>query len=109
MPTTDLSSREVTGVEARLGWRHPKRGVVPPLTFLPVLESLFKRTTDITLLELTDLNHPLLRRMQLEAPGTYHHSLVVQIRELHEFCRVTRISGDGKLVIHDAYRYALSA
>jgi putative nucleotidyltransferase with HDIG domain len=44
---------------------------------LPVLESLFKRTTDITLLELTDYNHPLLRLMQLEAPGTYHHSLVV--------------------------------
>ena len=44
---------------------------------LPILESLFKRTTDITLLELTDFNHPLLRRMQLEAPGTYHHSLVV--------------------------------
>ena len=42
---------------------------------LPVLESLFKRTTDITLLELTDYNHPLLRLMQLEAPGTYHHSL----------------------------------
>lgn len=44
---------------------------------LPVFESLFKRTTNITLLELTDYNHPLLRRMQLEAPGTYHHSLVV--------------------------------
>lgn len=44
---------------------------------LPVLEALFKRTTDITLLELTDYNHPLLRRMQMEAPGTYHHSLVV--------------------------------
>ncbi|MCR6656235.1 MAG: HDIG domain-containing protein [Opitutus sp.] len=44
---------------------------------LPVLESLFKRTTDITLLECTDYNHPLLRRMQMDAPGTYHHSLVV--------------------------------
>ncbi|MEO6874125.1 MAG: HDIG domain-containing metalloprotein, partial [Opitutaceae bacterium] len=44
---------------------------------LPVLESLFKRTTDITLLELTDYNHPLLRQLQLAAPGTYHHSLVV--------------------------------
>ena len=44
---------------------------------LPILESLFKRTTDITLLELTDYNHPLLRRMQMEAPGTYHHSLMV--------------------------------
>jgi putative nucleotidyltransferase with HDIG domain len=47
------------------------------LWLLPVLEGLFKRTTDITLLELTDYNHPLLRRMQLEAPGTYHHSLMV--------------------------------
>ncbi len=44
---------------------------------LPVLEGLFKRTTDITLLELTDYNHPLLRLMQMEAPGTYHHSLIV--------------------------------
>jgi putative nucleotidyltransferase with HDIG domain len=44
---------------------------------LPVLEALFRRTTDITLLELTDFNHPLLRRMQMETPGTYHHSLVV--------------------------------
>ncbi len=45
--------------------------------FLPLFENLFKVTTDVTLLELTDFNHPLLRRMQLEAPGTYHHSLMV--------------------------------
>jgi len=45
--------------------------------FLPVWETLFKTTTSITLLELTDFNHPLLRRMQLEAPGSYHHSLMV--------------------------------
>lgn len=45
--------------------------------FLPVFEHLFKVTTEITLLELTDFNHPLLRRMQIEAPGTYHHSLMV--------------------------------
>lgn len=44
---------------------------------IPILEVLFKRTTDITLLELTDTNHPVLKRMQLAAPGTYHHSLVV--------------------------------
>lgn len=44
---------------------------------LPIFESIFRYTTDITLLELTDFNHPLLRRMQVEAPGTYHHSLVV--------------------------------
>ena len=45
--------------------------------FLPIFEQFFKITTGITLLELTDFNHPLLRRMQMEAPGTYHHSLMV--------------------------------
>lgn len=44
---------------------------------LPLLENIFKITTDITLLELTDFNHPLLRRLQMVAPGTYHHSLMV--------------------------------
>jgi len=44
---------------------------------LPVLEALFRLTTEISWLELSDLNHRLLRRMQLEAPGTFHHSLVV--------------------------------
>lgn len=50
-----------------------------PILFLllPLLEQLSGLTTDITLLELSDLNHPLLRRMVIEAPGTYHHSLVV--------------------------------
>lgn len=44
---------------------------------LPVFESLFKITTNITLLELLDLNHPLLKELILKAPGTYHHSLIV--------------------------------
>ncbi len=44
---------------------------------LPVFEHLFQITTDISWLEASDLNHPLLRRMTIEAPGTYHHSLVV--------------------------------
>jgi len=44
---------------------------------LPILESLFGITTDISWLEAADLNHPLLKRMTIEAPGTYHHSLVV--------------------------------
>jgi len=44
---------------------------------LPLLESLFSVTTDITLLELADLNRPILRKLMLEAPGTYHHTLVV--------------------------------
>lgn len=44
---------------------------------LPVLESFFKMTTNIRLLELLDLNQPLLRRLSTEAPGTYYHSMMV--------------------------------
>ena len=44
---------------------------------LPLLESLFKITTNITLLELTDYDHPLLRKLQIIAPGTFHHSVTV--------------------------------
>jgi putative nucleotidyltransferase with HDIG domain len=44
---------------------------------LPLLEGVFGLTTEISWLELSDLNHPLLRRMQIEAPGTFHHSLIV--------------------------------
>jgi putative nucleotidyltransferase with HDIG domain len=44
---------------------------------LPVFEFLFKVVTNISLLELADFNHPLLKRLVLEAPGTYHHSLMV--------------------------------
>jgi len=44
---------------------------------LPLFEHLFKLTTNISLLELSDLNNPLLKRLIMEAPGTYHHSLIV--------------------------------
>jgi len=44
---------------------------------LPLFESLFKMTTNITLLELSDLNRPLLKNLSLLAPGTYHHSIMV--------------------------------
>jgi len=44
---------------------------------LPLIEQLFRITTEISWLEMADLNHPLLRRLSLEAPGTYHHSLAM--------------------------------
>ncbi|HTY44551.1 MAG TPA: HDIG domain-containing protein [Patescibacteria group bacterium] len=44
---------------------------------LPVFEYLFGTVTNVSLLELADFHHPLLQRMIMEAPGTYHHSLVV--------------------------------
>ncbi len=43
----------------------------------PVMELAFGYTTDITLLELANLDRPILRRLMIEAPGTYHHSMVV--------------------------------
>ena len=44
---------------------------------LPLFENIFKVPTNISLLELSDLNHPLLKRLAMEAPGTYHHSIMV--------------------------------
>ncbi|HOA97780.1 MAG TPA: HDIG domain-containing protein [Acetivibrio saccincola] len=44
---------------------------------LPTLESTFNVITPMRLLELGNPNHPLLKRLLTEAPGTYHHSLMV--------------------------------
>jgi cyclic-di-AMP phosphodiesterase PgpH len=47
------------------------------LGLLPVIEYAFDYTTDIKLLELANFEHPLLEQMMINAPGTYHHSIVV--------------------------------
>jgi putative nucleotidyltransferase with HDIG domain len=47
------------------------------LGILPFVEKSFKITTSMTLLELADASQPLLRRLAIEAPGTYNHSLQV--------------------------------
>jgi putative nucleotidyltransferase with HDIG domain len=44
---------------------------------VPLVEIAFDYTTDIKLLELANLDRPILRRLMLEAPGTYHHSVIV--------------------------------
>lgn len=41
------------------------------------IERIFKITTDLTLLELTDFNHPLLKDLAHNAPGTFNHSMVI--------------------------------
>ncbi|MEK6607866.1 MAG: HDIG domain-containing metalloprotein [Myxococcota bacterium] len=72
--SADLASIPVAMALAALS------GVVSGLlttTLLPLLEALSGATTDITLLELCNLSHPLLRDLSLRAPGTYHHSMVV--------------------------------
>jgi len=47
------------------------------LVALGVFEPLFRISSNIGLLELSDLNHPLLKSLMVRAPGTYHHSLMV--------------------------------
>ncbi|MCB1081635.1 MAG: HDIG domain-containing protein [Chlamydiia bacterium] len=74
---------------------------------LPILESIFRVMTDITLMEYMDPNGELLRRLSIEAPGTYQHSLVVgsmaeaaaqAIGADGLFCRVSALYHDiGKL------------
>ncbi len=74
---------------------------------LPMLESFFGVMTDITLMEYMDPNNELLRRLSIEAPGTYQHSLVVgsiaeaaalSINANGLFCRVACLYHDiGKL------------
>lgn len=74
---------------------------------LPILESAFGQVTDMTLMEYMDPHHPILRRLSVEAPGTYQHSLVVatiseaaaqSIGASGLFCRVSTLYHDiGKL------------
>jgi putative nucleotidyltransferase with HDIG domain len=45
--------------------------------FLPLVEGAFGYVTDVKLLELANLNHPALKELILQAPGTYHHSILM--------------------------------
>ncbi len=45
--------------------------------FQPLIESTFRYTTDIKLLELANLDQPILQELMMRAPGTYHHSMIV--------------------------------
>ena len=75
---------------------------------LPLLESIFSVMTDVILMENMDPNHELLRRLSIEAPGTYQHSIVVgNLAETAAtaiggnglFCRVSCLYHDiGKLI-----------
>lgn len=47
------------------------------LGIVPIVEIVFGYTTDIKLLELANMDHPVLKDLILQAPGTYHHSIIV--------------------------------
>jgi len=67
---------------------------------LKIFEFLFGVVTKYSLLELSDFNQPLLKRMILEAPGTYHHSLIVS--NLSETA-ADAVGADGLLARIGAY------
>ena len=67
---------------------------------LPFWENAFEVNTPVKLLDLTNLNNPLLRRLMVDAPGTYHHSLVVA--NLAE-AAVFEIGGNAALARTGAY------
>ncbi len=60
-----------------VGFFVPMLSVAFGLFLLPIVEPAVGVCSDLTLIELSDLNHPLLQRMALQAQGTYHHSQVV--------------------------------
>ena len=64
-----------------------------PLIYL--LEKVFGFTSDVSLLELSDTNNPLLRELALKAPGTFQHSL--QVANLAE-AAISKIGGNTLLV-----------
>ena len=57
----------------------PNAILTPTIVYfmIGIFERYFDVTTDITLLELSDLNHPLLKQLSVKAPGSFHHSIVV--------------------------------
>ncbi|HHY37230.1 MAG TPA: HDIG domain-containing protein [Firmicutes bacterium] len=62
---------------AALGIINGVLAAILTIGLLPYLENSFNLTTAIKLLEISNPNHPLLKRLLLEAPGTYHHSIMV--------------------------------
>ena len=72
----DWPAREI-GTRALLGTANGLVSASLTILLLPVAERVAQITTDLTLLELSDPSRPLLRRLSLEAPGTYAHSVAM--------------------------------
>lgn len=72
----DWPARDI-GTRALLGTANGLVSASLTILLLPVAERVAQITTDLTLLELSDPSRPLLRRLSLEAPGTYAHSVAM--------------------------------
>ena len=77
--TTLLPEGSVTGImnSALFALAGAVLSAVIAVAFQPIFESVFNLPTGNKLLELTNPNHPLLKKLMMEAPGTYHHSIIV--------------------------------
>ncbi|KPU44111.1 7TM-HD extracellular [Oxobacter pfennigii] len=74
-----ISSADIITVfkQSSLGILSGSLASIFTLGLLPFCESIFDIVTPIKLLELSNPNHPLLKKLLFEAPGTYHHSVLV--------------------------------
>lgn len=74
--TLDLPTRDIFH-SAGFGALNAVVSVLIALLLLPIAESFTGIETDLTLLEWSDLNRPLMQRLSLEAPGTYAHTIAI--------------------------------
>ena len=74
--TLDLPSRDIL-VSGGLGVLNALGSVLLGVLILPMAEAFTGIETDLTLLEWSDLNRPLMQRLSLEAPGTYAHTIAI--------------------------------
>ena len=74
--TLDLPGHDIF-VSAGYGALNAVVSVLVALLLLPMAESFTGIETDLTLLEWSDLNRPLMQRLSLEAPGTYAHTIAI--------------------------------
>ena len=97
-----INSAELYGVMINACWALASGllSAVMCLGFQPLLEWIFNLATTAKLIELSNPNQPLLRRLLLEAPGTYHHSIIVA--NLAE-AAATAVGGNGLLARVGAY------
>ena len=72
-----LHSEPQTLMNSWAGFANGVLSAVLAIGLLPFIEALFGVVSSVRLMELCNPNQPLLRRLLLEAPGTYHHSLMV--------------------------------
>ncbi|MBI5359045.1 MAG: HDIG domain-containing protein [Planctomycetes bacterium] len=75
----DLRTHDGRAIFSTAGWAFANGTITGFVAtgLLPLLEGIFEISTDLRLLEVSDLNQPLLKKLSMEAPGTYHHSLTV--------------------------------